>query len=74
MDKTQEFFTAYEELFEAYKASDGADTAYARMVGSLKIIVSFTVDRENLVKLSQELQKATQNETMKILIKEDIHA
>lgn len=67
MSAMQDFFDAYEELFEAYTASGDANQAYARMVGALKVIIPFNIDKDNLAKVTEDLKRATKDQTFKIL-------
>lgn len=66
----EEFSNAYEELLTAYKASGDPMYAPARMVGALKVIISFDADPHSLAVISKSLRDSAKRETLKILSKE----
>lgn len=67
----QDFCDAYEELLEAYKASeDDPALAHARMVGALKVIIPFGADAESLAQITKDLRDSTKRQTLELLSRE----
>lgn len=66
-----DFCDAFEDLLQAYKASeDDPGFAHARMVGALKVIISFGASAESLAQITKDLRDSTKRQTLELLSRE----